>query len=304
MKPFSSCFDRKTLTKAATVLIAIVAIAGCATMDKLNPFSKSSNAKESAAVGAADAGAGDKSPFFSQSKSGYVRLEPIEARAAPNDQPSRFTTTQIRAVLAQIKTAKDGEQLFNEDELNEIAAPIAAALSRAGPREDVAFAVAGKRGSLSLITTPAVTSGRVFYKNGALNIIFGEMRAPASDQLVSTGWLQSYVLREFPAGSRARASQNAAVAADANVAYAAGNRRDWVAVAAQGIPLPLAATRAAPTPVGAPSAGPAGVAPAVNQGGVEQDLERRLTLMKNLRDKGLITEEEYNEKRKEALKNL
>ena len=36
----------------------------------------------------------------------------------------------------------------------------------------------------------------------------------------------------------------------------------------------------------------------------EQDIERRLTTLKSLRDKGLITEQEYDDKRKEILKSL
>jgi hypothetical protein len=35
-----------------------------------------------------------------------------------------------------------------------------------------------------------------------------------------------------------------------------------------------------------------------------QDIEKRLTLLKGLKDKGLITEEEFNDKRKEILKGL
>lgn len=292
MELFSS--GSGTPQAATLVLVAAFALSGCSTLNSLNPFGKSSGAKESDS--AANAKSADRnSPFVSQGKSGYVRLEPLEGGAAPNDHPIGFTATQIRAVLAGFKTARDGDALFSDDELTEIAAPIAAALGKAGPGEDVAFAVAGKHGGLSALTLPAVTSGRVFHKGGALNFIFGEVRSQASDQLTSTGFLGAFVLRDFPAGSRNRPSANGAVASGGSAAYA-GGRRDWLLVAATGVPPPLSPVRSAP------AATTPGVAPAA--AATEQDIERRLTTLKGLRDKGLITEEEYNDKRKEILKNL
>lgn len=292
-------------TAAAIAIILGMVISGCSTLDKLNPFSKSGSKDASASTkqdsSPAAKDAGPPSPFVSQSKSGYVRLEPIESGAAPNDQPISFTATQIRAVLAMLRTSQDNEPLFNEDELNEVAAPIATALSKASAREDVAFAVAGKHGALAAITQSAVTSGRVFYKNGALNFIFGEMRSKASDQLASTGFLGSFVLRDFPAGSRSSASRSAEVGAGGSVTYAANNRHDWVQIAAQGVPPPAAVVRAPAAPPGAQTQPGA---PAVSPDAAGLDIERRLTVLKGLRDKGLITEQEYDDKRKDILKSL
>lgn len=312
MKSFPSRLDCRALVAAAAALIVCVAISGCSTLDKLNPFSKSPDFADN--KGAVQPGkAGEISPFVSQTKSSYVRLDPIEAGAQPNDQPIGFTTTQIRAVLAMLKLAKEGEAVFNDGELDDLAAPLAAALSRAGPREDVVFAVSGKHGTLAVLHEPVVTSGRFFYKNGALNIIFGEMHTAAKDQRTTTGFLQFFILREFPAGSRNGVSKNAELQGGGSVSLAVNNRRDWVQIAANGVPAPLGVTRpaapaaapaaaagAAPT---APAAGSA-AAPAAGNGSVEQTIEQRLTVLKSLRDKGLITEQEYDDKRKEILKSL
>lgn len=295
---------------AILVLVAAVVLSGCSTLSSLNPFGKSSpgeaarNTEAAQRVTNVAEGSGG---FAAQSQYGYVRVEPIEAGAAPNDHPAGFTASQIRAVLALQKTGRDGT-LLNDEELNEIAAPIAAALSKAGPREDLTFAVAGKHGFIGSFAGPrSVTSGRVFYKSGGLNIIFGEVRLQGTDALTASGFLQPSVLQQFPPGSRTHVSPTPDLLAEGGIAYGASNRRDWTIVAAGGIPLPLVVTRTAPaatpaapvaaTPGAAPAAAPAAITP-------EQDIERRLTTLKSLRDKGLITEQEYDDKRKEILKSL
>lgn len=290
---------------AAVILAATVALGGCSTLSSLNPFgSKPSASTDTARAAQIDARANvatDTGAYSAQSKYGYVQVEPIEAGAAANDHPAGFTATQIRAVLALQKTGRDGI-ILNEEEQLELAAPIAAALSKANPREDVVFAVAGKHGFVGSFAGPrSVTSGRVFYKNGALNIIFGDIRVQGTEELTASGFLQASVLRQFPPGSRNRATQSADVLAEGGVAFAAPNRRDWVLVSAAGIPLPPVAAR--PAPAAAPATpGVAPVAPVAST--PEQDIERRLTTLKNLRDKGLITEQEYNDKRKEIIKNF
>ena len=313
MKLFLSCPASDALKAALLTALASLAISGCSTLSSLNPFSsKPASSNDAARAAQVDARANvaiDSGAFAAQSKYGYVQVEPIEAGAAANDHPAGFTATQIRAVLAMQKTGRDGN-ILNDEELIEIAAPIAAALSKASPREDVVFAVAGKHGFIGSIAGPrSVTSGRVFYKNGALNIIFGDIRVQATDELTATGFLQSSVLRQFPPGSRNRATQSADVLAEGGVTFAANNRRDWVLVAAAGIPLPPVAVRAAPAAAGAAPAA-AGAAPAADAvrssaaTGADLDIERRLTTLKSLRDKGLITEQEFNDKRKEILKSL
>ena len=52
----------------------------------------------------------------------------------------------------------------------------ARALSQAGPNEDVTFVVVGQRKAVyGLAKQRKVTTGRVFYREGKLNIIFGKM---------------------------------------------------------------------------------------------------------------------------------
>jgi hypothetical protein len=89
-------------------------------------------------------------------------------------------------------------------------------------------------------------------------------------------------------------------------------RGDWIEMAFAPEPVPLApatATRAqaaprsdaAPPPPAppAPGTGPQGAAR-----GTTEEIEQRLITLKRLRDKGLISEAEYNEKRREILQSL
>jgi hypothetical protein len=168
-----------------------------------------------------------------------------------------------------------------------------------------------------------------------LNVIFGEIHGDFESQFLATGYM-----RPFVTGSRAgKGDGNWTVASREPLQHAAAGRPDWIqvggapvapapgaspvtpAAAAGAASPPSASTRsgagAAPTPsagttstAGAASttgsASPASPAPAVvpNRDAFYQDIEKRLTVLKGLRDKGLITEDEYNEKRKAILKDL
>jgi Short C-terminal domain len=246
--------------------------------------------------------------FVSQTRFGYVRIERAEDEAAPNDHSATLAATQLSALLGTLKVQKgnDTEPIFTEEELKQISGPLATALSKAGPREDVTFAVSGKRGPLTLFEKRTVTAGRVFYKNRQLNVIFGEIHGEFEDQFLATGWL-----RPFVTGSRAaKRGGNWAVVPVDGVQYASANRSDWIWLAEASMPPAVERPTGAPAPTAAPAAGssatpaPARPAPPAHSDAYYQDIEKRLTLLKGLREKGLITEEEYNEKRKAILKEF
>ena len=292
----------------ALPLAALFTLPACGTLDKINPFSKSSKATEEPAkatgggpqtgyagghpVTISDPDAKRVTQFVSQSQFGYVRIERIEDGAQPNDHPYKVTATQLKSVLANLQVQKSGDPdpIFTEEEQNEVAAPLAIALGKAGPSEDVTFAVSGKRGPVALLMSRTVTTGRMFVKNGAINIIFNDIHGEFENQFLATGWL-----RPFVAGSR-NSPAPVNVVAPPGTTYAAGNRRDWILLAESTVPPPLAPlARDRTTP---------GVAPVAPQGDYYQDVEKRLTILKGLKDKGLITEQEYDDKRKEILKGL
>jgi hypothetical protein len=314
MNAYSYYFAR-TL-RAGLLFAALVSLGACNTLSSLNPF-KSSSAKSDTAEkpgpnqagvrvdpgsagGRATAVGEDTSrvtQFVSRLEFGYVRIERLEDGAPPNDQPLAITATQLHSMLEKLEfsDSNSSEPIFNADELNEIAAPLSTALARAGPREDVTFAVSGKHGSLGGLFQPkTVTTGRLFVKNGAINIIFNKIHGDFEDMYRATGWLPPFI-----PGSRNKTADVTVVAAP-GVGFASGNRRDWIQVAENTVQAaPSARTPAA-----------AGVAPGASTGSAPQsdayyqDIEKRLTLLKGLKDKGLITEQEYDDKRKDILKGL
>jgi hypothetical protein len=274
--------------------------------------------------------------IVSQSKYGYVRIERAEPAAqGPNDHPASLAAAQVRSMLGKLKVRRggsDADAIFTEDELNELSAGLAEALAKAGPREDVVFAMHDRHGgTLGWFLPRTVTAGRAFYKSGALNVIFGEIHGQFEDQYLATGWL-----RPFVAGSRSgKGAGEWTVTSAEPLLYASAGRPDWIQLAegaaaapaaspaspASPPPAPIAAPRpASPGPAVAPAssppaatppsparaATPASPAPVVvpNRDNFYQDLEKRLSVLRGLRDKGLITEEEFNEKRKAILREL
>lgn len=242
-----------------------------------------------------DPGAKNTTRVISQKEFGYVRLENIETGAGPNDHPITIQAESVKAQLGGLEINRDGkrEAIFNEDDLNEIAAPIASALSAANPREDITFAVSGKHGKVMWLTPNTVTTGRLFVKDGAINIIFNEIHGDFETQFFTRG-----VLRPFLPGARAQASA-AVTLTSANANHRAANRRDWILLAQNAVPTPSAP----PSKITVASP-PTATAPAPIDDARHQEIERRLSTLKRLKDKGLISEQEYIGRQREILKEL
>lgn len=285
---------------------------------------------------------------------GYVRIEAAEAAAqTPNAHPIAFAPQQIRTALQALQVqgqAGEPKPLFTEQGLDDIAAPIAMALARAQPDQDVTFAVTGKRGNrlLNLMGERLVTSGRLFYQDGQLNVIFGSLQGEYEDTLRATG-----ILRGFIPGSRSGPVTRTRlhVLPAAATAYASAERQDWLrmtpaawsdkppksaaATAPAGVPVAPVSAGSTAGQASLPSAPPqatAPVAPAVSKrnsssrsdaamestptaaaaadkmAGSEdvhyQQFEKRLKTLDKLRDQGMITEQEYQQKRRAILDEL
>ncbi|EIJ44297.1 hypothetical protein BegalDRAFT_3487 [Beggiatoa alba B18LD] len=125
----------------------------------------------------------------------YVRLAPNEGASA-NQHPAEFTTDRIRAILAPLQVERDKTTIpiFEDRELDILSPAIATGLSRATPAEDVTFAIIGMhRGLIS--NENRVTTGRIFYQAGALQLVFGDLHAEID-------YSQDRRLHPFIAGSR------------------------------------------------------------------------------------------------------
>jgi hypothetical protein len=257
--------------------------------------------------------------------SDYTTIELVarEAGAPDNQHPYVAEPNTLHAWLQQIQMVRGGaaKPLFAIDELNNIVPSLVEALAHARPDQDVAVVSAARHEDNTFFSISAVTA-RLFAVDGHLNIIVHDARFDFYDTARGSG-----MAPHFTVGSRTVEGTGPVQSASAT-----NKRLDWLvlgtvapapagAAPPAGVPAPVAppAAVAPPAPVGVPPvAPPAPVAPAMAPvppaapvpaaappaPAAEQDAEARLTKLKRLYDKGLITKSEYDKKRAEIIKGL
>jgi hypothetical protein len=253
---------------------------------------------------------------------GNVQLVPREAGAPLNQHPVKFQPEALRAQLEGVTAMIDGvsRQLFEPQEIDSDIGPLIEAFSRARPDQDVLLvSVARHEGGLFL--APSAVTSRLFYVNDRLNFIVRDTRYDFYDRVRGTNVNPTWVV-----GSRTKPGS-----AVLSRLGATSQRPDWlvfdmtqpaptpvaqpapavvVGPAVTAAPAPAAAPAVAPAPasrtvapVVVPVAPPAAAAPAATTPAAT-DAEHRLETLKRLYDKGLISSEEYQRKRKEIIDAL
>ncbi len=239
-----------------------------------------------------------------------VELVAREPGAPDNQHPMAIEPNTLHAWLQQVQLVRGGagKPLFAIDELHSIVPSLAEALAHARPDQDVALVSSARHEDNTFYSITAVTA-RLFAADGHLNLIVHDARNDFYDAARGSG-----VAPHFTVGTRA-----AAGTAQIQSASATNKRSDWLvldtvavapaipAVAAPVAPVAPAAPVVAPAPVAppAPVAAPLPAAPVVAPAApAANDAETRLTQLKRLYDKGLITKSEYDKKRAEILKGL
>lgn len=273
-----------------------------------------------------------------QSDKVHVRLVPqATSSAARNQHPAAFQPSQVRALVGALRLRVDADQavgLTSRRRMSTLVSGLSKAFTQAGPKQDVAFVVFREGGGL-LTGTRHVTSGRMFYQKQTLNIIFS-----AFDKKVSP--FRNFTSESFTYGNRAQASDaNTQALLPAAAWHYRGERRDWIQMPATKAAI-AAATAAAPaiiesTETGQSSSsfeyGPAAAGHKALDGTLEPTtqppkqaetdatpqaatmppptvgngwarIEERLTQLKRLRDKKLITADDYQAKKDALLQQL
>ena len=258
--------------------------------------------------------------------SDYTTIELVarEAGAPDNQHPYAVEANALHAWLQQIQVLRAGaaKPLFAIDELNNILPSLIEALNHVRPDQDIALVSAARHEDNSFFSISAVTA-RLFVVDGHLNIIVHDPRFDFYDTARGSG-----MAPHFTVGSR-----TAEGSAPIQSPSATNKRFDWLVLgtAAPAVAAPAAVAPVAPAPAVAPAApvappaamaSPAPVAPAAPVAPVvapvapalpaaippappaEQDAEQRLTRLKRLYEKGLITKSEYDKKRAEIIKGL
>jgi Short C-terminal domain len=246
-----------------------------------------------------------------------VRLVPREAGASPNEHPQQVNPDGLRQALAQVQVNLPGgaEPLFAGDELADLVEPLAQALAAARPQDDLLLLSSSRRGK-GLFVPPMAITARLFFQGGALNLVVADARRDFYNQYIG-----SRQAPEFTYGSRAQAGR-----ALLRSSLGSSPRADWLvlpsgATAAVAAPPPppivaaptvpgVAAPAAPPPPAAAaprpasPAVAAAAAAPRAREILSGDEAESRLTTLKRLRERGLITEDEYQQKRKDILSQL
>jgi hypothetical protein len=181
----------------------------------------------------------------------YVRIEPQAAlKASPNDHPIDFTPQQIGIMLDALRVVtpqrkhffsrkkqdpEKGAPVFADRELEVLSDALSRGLAKAGPREDIVFVTTGNynRAFGGVLKEREVNTGRVFYVDGKLNIIFGEIRGQFSEAR-GAGAMVAY-----PAVNPVPGSRKASVPHEWNIVLEPGvslyqhnrvSRSDWVLI--------------------------------------------------------------------------
>lgn len=211
---------------------------------------------------------------------------------APRQHPARVDAERLRALLASVEFATGPGRhvpLFAADEAAELAPAIGRALAGAAAGDDV-LVLSTSRRDRGFLTTPLSVAARVFVDAGRLQLIVGDTRLDALSALRA-----ARVVPQPSFGSRAR---------DSNVvlrsATAVATRGDWLAFDL----VPVVAAAASPLPA-SPAAGQAPAAGTrTRDANFYDEQAQRLRGLQRLREQGLLSEDEFQQKRRDILQSL
>jgi hypothetical protein len=247
-----------------------------------------------------------------ESRDQFVALESIDAvkggAKIPNQHPADISRERLLDILGSIQVRLEEQSdpipLFTERSLEVLAPRLEEAFKEAKPDEDVTFAIIGLHlGRQAIAKVSKATAGRLFYQGGRLNLIVGKAQYEFNER-------QERRLYPFTPGNREYTAEGDwALFPQPGQSAMTVLRKDWVAfgndwkptVAAA--PIENKATGAMPGAVsGAQPAQPTALDKLFS--GKAGKTAERLGVLKELRDKGVITEEEYRSKRLMILNEL
>lgn len=282
-----------------------------------------------------------------EDKEQFVRLESQgDSSARANDHPIDLSGTKIKAALESLQAdfpkVESPVQVFTAGQVELLGDALSRGLARAGSRQDVTFTLIDTHNMRGVVRSRRVNTGRVFYAEGKLNIIFGEVLGEYRKKNVYGQRDEDFRPRVF--AKRASAAEHKwRIVLGSSVAFhqrGDTERDDWLqidtaltsaskpeelppatasqaessAAAAAISPPPEPATPPLPVepvpppPPVVPAEAPTGAAQAeaktLDAADSPSDLEDRLKRLKELREKDLISDEVYEQKMREILSEL
>jgi len=227
----------------------------------------------------------------------WVKRAPAEAGAPANEHPAQIDGTMLRQFLGEVRFVADGQEmpLFHKDELASLVEPLREALSLAQSGEDLVLLSTHKRGGSFLSSAYGLTA-RIFVQGGQLQFLVHDARLDFVDR-----YRGSQVLPEFHFGARAAAS-----GIILKHPTAAARRSDWLSLPLVGLPVQAPRTAVAPGPgtMPLPPEAAPGASAKPRDASFFTEQEQRLRALKRMREENLISEEEYQQKRRDVLQGL
>lgn len=238
------------------------------------------------------------------------------------DHPVQIPQTRFEAILGDLDYEehaffqwRERGPMFDEREIKKIGRAIVEALSKCTADQWVSFEVISYKRDL-VFKSQKLASGWVWVKDGKLNLVFGNFLFETShdDDPYGGDPRLRWSMGAFRIRPDARYAAPPVVASDPLLAKEHSNwamvdlatwqprpKEDTGAPLFENAPPPAAET--VPTAETAPPAtvAPAEPPPAETAPSAERSVEERLRELQNLLDKGLITPEEYEVKRREIL---
>lgn len=215
-----------------------------------------------------------------------LRLVEAEAGSAANEQPQILLTERLQAALASITTGGGTEALFARDEVELLAATLQKVLGAAQPGQDVLLMSSARRGH-GLLAPQLTVTARLFVHDGQLHLLVHD------DRLDAVGpYRQTTMMPTLAFGSRSRPGST-----QLRANGRAGPRNDWLS-------WPLATLQTVPATgqLELTTAAPAASPPSADTG--TRSAEERLRLLKRLHEQGLITDDDYTQRRRQILAEL
>ena len=271
----------------------------------------------------------------------YIRLTDQDQSkkdvTPPNSHPVQLNAGQVTSALEGLEAWSGGgffkkkklKSLFSLQQARLLGQFISAGLSRARPDQDVVFVLARSEKKYMVIQNRGYTGGRAFYLDGRLHLIIGDYDSEGDRfrETVEKSHGVTDVKQYFKHGRRSKSVgfKGSIVAMAGVVPHRDGKktRRDWIEIDLEQAATVYLAEKAEQAPQEAVTSEAMQAEAArmarerremrlemakmrkemksSNGGDSAQTIEQRLMTLQELRDKELISAEEYEQKREQIL---
>lgn len=265
-----------------------------------------------------------------QLRNEYVRLEGQGTcrgfTVKPNDHPAHLSPENLQNAMSSLMVLPPDLEfpipVFTAEKINMLVEPIIKAIGSSSPGEDVLIAVTGDH-QRSFGKIRSMTTVRMFMANGELNFIFGTVHARVDEIDPRTNTEPTYYRPDqFKQGTRCEPSKTKfkfMVSRPGVRFYTRDDgmqRSDWIIVdvgikSERGKQMVPDSTTGRVEPT-TPASDSQPQRPLIYHREIKQapstvassGIEERLEILKRLKDKGLITADDYNDKKKKLLEEF